>query len=152
MGNHAIIGAAAYNIYDGRIKGDFNIKGNFLVWEDQLNSLYMEGTITVEDTLQNDEYGQGSIYYKLNVEGDIINNGVIKDFNFQDDRMTINVTGDITNNGIWENSITNFTCSKTQYIAQAYNMYFQRSFADLDSSSNVVANTDITILGVYNLN
>ncbi len=152
MGNHSIIGVAPYNIYNGRIKGDFNIKGNFLVWENQSNPLYMEGTITVEDTLQNDEYGQGSIYYKLNVDGDIINNGVIKDFNFQDDRLTINVTGDITNNGIWENSITNFTGSKTQYIAQTEDMYFQRSFADLDSSSSVAANTDITILGDYSLN
>ena len=152
MGNYAVIGFAPYNIYNGHINGNFSIKGNFLVWEDQYNPIYMEGIITVEDTLQNDEYGQGSIYYNLNVNGDLINNGVIKDFNVQDDRLTINVTGNITNNGTWENSITNFTGSTTQYISQENNKYFKRNFADLDSLSNVVANTDVTILGDFNLN
>jgi hypothetical protein len=150
--NFSLIGVLPFNFHNGRIEGDFEIKGNFLVWEDQTHPLTMEGLITVTDTLQGDEHGGGTIYYNLLVEGDIINNGVIKDNDNQDDRLRINVTGDISNNSIWENSITNFTGASPQYISQAAGKYFKKDLADLDSLSNVIANTDITVLGNIDLN
>ncbi len=81
----------------------------------------------------------------LTVTGDITNNGIIQNSNYQ---FTINVEGDISNNAIWTNHITNLTGSTIQYISCAAGQEFGcLNFVDTDNTSTVEALTDLTFSG-----
>ncbi len=75
------------------------------------SGITMNGTITNEATLQNDESSQS-----INVYGDLINNGNIRDEDFGVSTLTIYTTGDIYNNGFWTNNLTQLNGTVDQHI------------------------------------
>jgi uncharacterized protein (TIGR02145 family) len=66
------------------------------------------GEILVSDTIRNDYYG-----YVLNIDGNIINDGVIQNYS---SNLTININGNLTNNGIWQNSYTYLNGTTDQHV------------------------------------
>ena len=152
MGNHTL-DATGTLIYNGTIEGDFFIEGRFAVNKSPSDTLKFIGNITVTDTLENNEYGGGLGIQNLMIEGNLTNNGVIRDDDDtkNDDRLSILITGDIVNNGLWSCYYVKLTGDQEQYITQAEGMVFDSYFADLDSSSSVRANSNITILQDFDL-
>lgn len=78
VGNHAIEMRNCL-INSGTLKGDFEILGTFKVGYDISDTLKFEGNILVTDTLMANIYGGGYGIYKLLIDGNVTNNGVIKD-------------------------------------------------------------------------
>jgi hypothetical protein len=127
-----------------------------------LDNLTLEGLVTVEtgnifqksvvvnDTLQSKEYGGGSIAYTLKIEGNIQNNGVIKN-NSPDDQLSLEITGDIQNNRKWENGFTKFTGTRDQQLSSLTGHSLNGEFSDLDSTSSVIAYSDLEFSGNLNL-
>jgi hypothetical protein len=68
------------------------------------SGVVFEGTLTVIDTLQN----QTSYGHVLTVEGDVINNGVIRanPYSHWANYLGVSITGNVTNNGTWVPSET----------------------------------------------
>jgi hypothetical protein len=138
------------------------LQDGFLQNVNSLNSLTIKGkvtvddgnsfqnTIIVEDTLQSNEYGGGSIYYSLPIIGDIINNGVIQDIN-SGDKLSLELYGNAFNNGEWKNSRTRFVGTQVQTISQSQGKIFVTNFHDLDSTSQINASTDLNIEGSFDL-
>ncbi|MBU1874656.1 T9SS type A sorting domain-containing protein, partial [bacterium] len=86
------------------------LNGTTLKGEVQVsNGVIFQGITTVTDTLQNYYYSG----YTLNVQGDIINNGLIRDYY---NPMILNITGNMTNNGVWANSRTELNGESTQHV------------------------------------
>ncbi|MCB2219867.1 MAG: hypothetical protein KQI35_05670 [Bacteroidetes bacterium] len=69
------------------------------------------GEILVTDTLQNDYYN-----YTLNIEGNITNNGVIRNQAAGSASLRLDITGNIINNGIWQQSYTYLDGSSDQHV------------------------------------
>ncbi len=86
------------------LNGTANV-GNNVNFFDNISNVQVE----VMDVLQN--YGNNN--YTLTVDGDIINNGTIKNNAFN---LYLNVSGSLTNNGIWQNNTTNLTGSGNQNL------------------------------------
>jgi hypothetical protein len=145
------INIAGTVIFNGTIEGDFEILGTFNVDKDLSDTLVFQGTVHVTDTLQNTLYGGGYGIMKLVVEGDIINNGVIRDHPMDDD-LSILITGNIFNNGIWSCNHVSFTGSENQYLEQTAGKYFESNLYDLDATSQIIANSDITVNQEIQLN
>jgi len=144
-------------INSGKLTGDFEILGKFSVGYDVNDTLKFEGNITVTDTLMANVYGGGYGIYKLRIDGNLTNNGVIKDnmdarAPLNDDDLEIQVTGNITNNGLWSCKYVRFVGSETQVISQESGRFFDSYFYDLNPYSDVVAQTDITLLHDFDLN
>jgi|GEM_PF-2761361 len=101
------------------------------------------GTVTVTDTLQNDFYND----YTLNIQGDIINNGLIRDAN-SSYSFFLNVDGNLTNNGEWTNHTTNLSGSNVQHLMFT-SVFSGTNFNDTDSSSSVIADSDLHFHNCY---
>ena len=100
--------------------------------------------------MQNNVYGGGSYNFNLQVNGDIINNGIIKDDNPSDDRLIFNTTGNIVNNNLWTNYKTVFNGISDQEISLKPGKIFETWFEDVDSTSSLKALTDIiTTKSIY---
>ncbi|MBN2174376.1 MAG: hypothetical protein JW731_09600 [Bacteroidales bacterium] len=145
------INIAGTVIFNGTIEGDFEILGTFNVDKDLSDTLVFHGTVHVTDTLQNTLYGQGYGIMKLVVEGDIVNNGVVRDHPLDDD-LSILITGKIVNNGKWSCNHVSFTGSENQYIEQTTGKYFESNFYDLDAASEIIANSNITVTQEIQMN
>ncbi len=149
MGNYSIRVKNGV-IYNGRIEGDFSILGTYRVWEDETHPLVFEGNVTVVDTLRSLVYNQGSSVYTLKVEGNLTNQGAVINWS-SDDRLAIEITGNIVNQGVWENGYTRFAGSGVQSIQQIPGHNFGGDFTDLDSTSAVVAASDVHFTGNFDL-
>ncbi len=156
VGNHALEMRNCL-INSGTLTGDFEILGTFSVGYDISDTLRFEGNILVTDTLMANIYGGGYGIYKLLVDGNLTNNGVVKDnmdtdAPLNDDDLEIQITGNITNNGRWSCRYVRLVGSETQYISQAPGKFFESYFYDLAPGSGIVAQSDITILHDFDLN
>jgi hypothetical protein len=114
-----------------------------------INNVF-QGSVIVQDTLQSNEYGGGSTVFTLLINGDITNNGLIKNI-YSDDMLSLEVTGDIINNGLWQNSYTKLKGTQDQHITSLTGHFFDGEFYDLDSTSLIIANTSLTFSGNINL-
>ncbi|MCZ7609241.1 MAG: T9SS type A sorting domain-containing protein [Ignavibacterium sp.] len=161
MGNHSIELHPNCLINKGKLQGNFEIVGTFTTgWADGYDikdTLIFEGNITVTDTLRGNAYGGGYGIYKLRINGNITNNGVIKDDYDTDDPLNnddlnILVTGNINNNGIWGCNYTTFIGTEPQFIYQSNGKYFDCFINDINSASSIIAQSDITVTKDINLN
>jgi hypothetical protein len=145
MESHAIR-ATGTLIYDGIFEGDFEITGIFRVNKFVEDTLVFQGNVTITDTLESTEYGGGYGIQKLKIIGNIINNGVVRDREDvrNADDLNILITGNITNNGKWTCNFVNFIGTETQFLEQGPGKQFESNFYDLDASSAIVANSDIS--------
>lgn len=153
MDNYSL-NATGTLIYNGTIEGDFEILGVFDVNKNVTDTLIFKGNITVTDTLQGNDYGGGLGVQKLHVEGNLLNNGCIRDRedNRNGDLLSVLITGDIVNNGIWTCSYVSFVGEQLQQIEQSQGVLFNSDFSDLNDAYHVEAMSDIEIQGDYNLN
>jgi hypothetical protein len=126
--------------------GDLTLRG--VVTCDN-NNVFL-GSVVVDDTLQSNEYGGGSTTYTLQVPGDIINNGLIRNIN-PGDMLALEIAGTITNNGRWENGSTIFTGNAAQYITQSAGTVFETDFNDADPLSAIMAGSGIAVRGNVSL-
>jgi len=115
------------------------------------NGNHFWDNITVSDTLQSNEYGGGSTWFDLYIEGNITNNGVIRDIN-SSDKLRMYIAGNITNNGEWQHSATVLNGTSLQNLDQSEGVLFEGSFSDVDSWSPVVGISDLTFMGNFTLN
>lgn len=161
MGNHSIELHPNCLINKGKLQGNFEIVGTFTTgWVDGYDikdTLIFEGNITVTDTLRGNVYGGGYGIYKLRINGNITNNGVIKDDYDADDPLNNDdlnmlITGNINNNGIWGCNYTTFIGSEPQYVYQSNGKYFDCFINDINSASSIIAQSDITVTKDINLN
>jgi len=99
--------------------------------------------VIVGDTLNN-TWGSGAT---LDIKGNLINNGVIRDANdFY--HLFINIEGNLTNNGEWTNHITNLSGTNPQHLTFS-SPFSSRYFYDTDSSSAIIADSDIHFHNCY---
>lgn len=152
--NNFSINTTGTLVYNGTLEGNFEILGKFRVNKFVEDTLIFQGNVTVTDTLESTEYLQGYGIQKLKIIGNIINNGVVRDREDgrNGDDLNILITGNITNNGSWTCNYVNFIGTQTQYIEQSPGTQFVSNFYDLDASSDIVANTDLTITQDITLN
>ena len=144
-------------INSGTLSGDFEIQGLFKVGYDVNDTLKFIGNIVISDTLSANDYGGGYGIYKLRVNGNLVNNGVVKDNMDTDaplnnDDLSILITGNLTNNNIWMCNYVRFIGIDTQYISQATGKYFDSNFYDHDAASSIIALSDITVTKDIDLN
>ncbi|MBK9359166.1 MAG: T9SS type A sorting domain-containing protein [Bacteroidales bacterium] len=156
VGNHALEMRNCL-INSGTLTGDFEILGTFKVGYDISDTLKFEGNVFVTDTLMANIYGGGYGIYKLRIDGNLTNNGIIKDnmdarAPLNDDDLEIQITGNITNNGQWSCKYVRFVGSDTQNISQEGGRFFDSYFYDLNPYSDIIAQTDITVLHDFDLN
>jgi hypothetical protein len=146
LGNHSIRSTGTL-IYNGILEGNFEILGKFGVNKYVEDTLVFIGNITVTDTLESNEYGGGYGIQKLKIEGNIVNNGVVRDREDIDnpDDLNILITGNITNNGKWTCNYVNLTGTEPQHISQSPGTKFVSNFYDLDISGEIIADTDLEI-------
>ncbi len=137
-------------MFNGIIDGNFEILGAFDVNKYVTDTMRFVGHVTVGDTLQSRIYGGGYGIQKLLIDGDIINNGVVRDNLFGDD-LNIIITGNIINNNLWTCNYVNFAGTETQYITQSPGTKFVSNFYDLDSGSMLVGESDIEISQDFDL-
>jgi hypothetical protein len=107
--------------------------------------------VTVTDTLQSDEYGGGATWFDLYIEGNITNNGVIRDIN-SGDKLRTYIAGNIQNNGEWLHSATVLNGSAEQVLEQTETTSFGGDFSSSDAMSNITGNSDLTFTGSFDLN
>jgi len=118
------------------------LNGATLRGEVQINNgVIFQGTTTIEDTLQNYYYNG----YTANIQGDLINNGLIRDFN---NPMTLKIAGNITNNGTWVNSTTTLCGDNPQHLSFG-SPFSGHYFYDSDSSTAIIADTDLHFHNCY---
>lgn len=156
VGNHSLEMRHCL-VNSGLLTGDFEILGTFKVGYDVSDTLKFNGNITVTDTLMANVYGGGYGIYKLRIDGNLINNGVIMDnmdvkAPLNDDDLEVLITGNIINNGRWSCKYVKLIGDETQSISEGSGHYFDSFFSDLNSVSDVVAQNNITILNDFDLN
>jgi hypothetical protein len=156
VGNHALEMRNCL-INSGKLTGDFEILGTFAVGYDVNDTLKFNGNILVTDTLMANVYGGGYGIYKLMIDGNLTNNGIVKDnmdsdAPLNDDDLCILITGNITNNGGWSCKYVRLIGNETQYISQGAGKFFDSYFYDLVPGSDIVAQSDISILNDFDLN
>ncbi|KAF5057472.1 hypothetical protein DSECCO2_356450 [anaerobic digester metagenome] len=147
MGNHRIKSVGTI-IYGGTIAGDFEIAGTFRVSHHATDTLFFAGNITVTDTLQSNLFGGGTGMMKLKIDGNLTNNGWVRDHDDADDYLHILITGNIINNGSWTCGFVTFIGNNDQYIE---GNPFESNFTDLDPQSKICLNSDIQCLGNFEL-
>lgn len=137
------------------------LNNGFLSNITSLDSIHIKGKVTldngnlfkdllvVDDTLQNNVYGAGTYHFSLLAEN-IVNNGVIKDSD-SDDRLIIRTSGNIINNNVWKNYKTEFNGVADQFIKLKIGKNFETWFEDVDSTSKLIALSDITTVGSFYL-
>ena len=138
-------------LYNGRLQ-NINSLNNLAITGTVTvdNGNVFQGSVIVQDTLQSNEYGGGSTVFPLLIDSDITNNGLIKNIN-SGDMLSLEVTGNIINNGLWQNGYTKFKGTQDQHITLLNGHVFDGEFSDLDSTSLIIANTDLTFSGNINL-
>ena len=115
--------------------------------------------VSQQGTLQNYANSSYAYFYALTVNGDVINNGAIRNNYYG---FYINVSGNITNNGSWDNTQTRLTTSQPRQINtakpiagqiifdQSFELTGSPSFYDLDFNNQTItlnsADQIITIL------
>ncbi len=147
MGNHRIK-AIGTIIYGGTIAGDFEIAGTFRVSHHSTDTLFFAGNITVTDTLQANYFGGGTGMMKLKINGNLTNNGWVRDHEEEGDYLHILITGNIINNGSWTCGFVAFIGNNDQYME---GNPFESNFTDLDPESKICMNSDIQCLGNFEL-
>ncbi len=105
-----------------------------------------EGTLTVTDTLQNDAWHQ-----TMTVNGNVTNNGIIRNHDNTGWLLTINITGNISNNGTWTNSLTRLTGSTDQTLSSGTNKSFGSPFEVSDTLGVIKALTPLTFRSSFDL-
>ncbi|GAP43106.1 protein containing Por secretion system C-terminal sorting domain [Lentimicrobium saccharophilum] len=156
VGNHSLEMRHCL-VNSGTLTGDFEILGTFKVGYDVSDTLKFNGNITVTDTLMANVYGGGYGIYKLRINGNLLNNGVIMDnmdtkAPLNDDDLEILITGDIINNRHWSCKYVKLAGDETQHITQGTDRFFDSYFSDLNPESDIVAQSNITIMNDLNLN
>ncbi len=151
MGNFQSIETSGTVIFNGTIEGAFEIKGVFNVNKHVTDTMRFSGTVTVVDTLQNQQYGGGHGIQNLFVDGNIINEGYIINQDDSGDELSILLTGNITNHGVWKCGYIKFVGTEDQYLLQSAGKRFESNFYDLDSTSMVIADSDIEITQNFEL-
>jgi hypothetical protein len=142
-------------INSGILTGDFEILGTMTVGWDVNDTLIFQGNITVTDTLTGNVYNAGYGIYKLEVIGDLTNNGVIKDdYDLSDNQDDLNllITGNIINNGVWTCNFVTLIGAEKQYIFQQTDKKFDSYFSDFIGATEIEAQSDITITKDFDLN
>ncbi len=141
-------------IYNGTIEGNFEILGVFDVNKFDTDTLNFIGTVTITDTIQSYVFGQGYGIQELFIDGNIINNGLVRDREDtkNPDDLNILITGNIENNGKWTCNYVNLVGTENQHITQSPGSKFVSNFYDLDASSGIVAQSDITVMQNFKLN
>ncbi|MCF8229455.1 MAG: T9SS type A sorting domain-containing protein [Bacteroidales bacterium] len=152
MGEFQSIETTGTVLYNGTIKGAFEIKGIFDVNKHVTDTMRFTGTVTIVDTLQNHDYGGGHGIQNLFVDGNIINEGYIINREDTGDELSILLTGNITNYGVWKCGYVKFVGTGDQYLLQSAGKRFESNFYDLDSTSMVIADSDIEITQNFELN
>ena len=84
---------------------NLKLKGKVVVASDSI--IFRGSNIEIVDTLTKDNNGR-----TLYVEGDLLNNGIITENNYDD--LTISISGNIINNGLWDNIATRFRGTNDQ--------------------------------------
>jgi hypothetical protein len=79
------------------------------------DNVLFRGMVVVNDTLIPNLYGGGAKIYDLDIEGNLINHGIIMD-NYFGEMLQIYISGNLTNNGDWMNYLTHVYVSNEQYI------------------------------------
>lgn len=148
-------------LYHGFINNT-TLHNGFLQNITSLNDLTLEGLVTVEtgnifqksvvvtDTLQSKEYGGGSIVYTLTIDGNIQNNGVIKNIS-PDDQLSLEIWGNIENNGEWLHGFTKFSGFRAHHISALAGHIFNGQFSVLNSIGSITANSDVEFSGDFDL-
>ncbi|MCB0822793.1 MAG: hypothetical protein KDC09_08870 [Bacteroidales bacterium] len=77
------------------------------------------GEVIITDTLQNDYYN-----YNVNIEGNITNNGVIRNQAAGSATLRLDISGNIINNGIWQQSYTYLDGTTDQHVTCLNNASF----------------------------
>jgi len=152
LDDHAI-DATGTLVFNGTLEGDFEIIGRFSVNKSPADTLHFIGNVTVTDTLESNVYGGGLGIQNLWIEGNLTNNGVVRDDQDtrNDDRLRILITGDIVNNGKWTCYYVHLIGDQEQSITQAPGKEFDSYFIDLNPASSIIAGSDITILHDFDL-
>jgi len=115
------------------------------------NDNVFDCSVIVEDTLRSNTYGGGSCFFDLTINGDLTNNGLIKNYD-PGHWFRIYTTGNISNNGGWMNYTTIFTGDGNQTIDQASGTNYGCDFESQKSQGDLVAINNLNILGNFNLN
>ncbi|MCD4790287.1 MAG: hypothetical protein K8R37_09830, partial [Bacteroidales bacterium] len=111
----------------------------------QINGTGIEfsGNIINNGVIQN----YNNVNSSLNINGNIINNGTITDPNYY---LNLHITGNITNNGVWSNRYTNLTGTGTHILSQGSGAEFSgTNFTAVTSTGNITSLTDLTFNGTY---
>lgn len=101
-------------------------------------------SVTVQDTLENN-YNSS---YTLTVDGDLMNNGTIRNspagYNF-----SMNISGNISQNGVWDFYQTSLTGLTDQWLSQSEGSLFSGSrFLDTNSSSGIHSGSPLSFQGM----
>ncbi len=146
MGSHSL-NTTGTLLWGGTVEGDFEIRGTFDVNKYTTDTLIFVGNITITDTLQANTYGGGLGIQKLLVEGNLTNNGWIRDRGDtdNDDQLSLLITGNLHNNGRWTCMHVNFVGSQEQQVSQGAGCCFRSHFYDLDPQSDIIAQSDISV-------
>lgn len=137
-------------IVDTEFEGNVIMRGRGRI---DNNGVVFKNDLTVADTLQN---GGGLGWLTVYVEGNLINNGVIKN-NDKANALAVEVKGNIENNGIWRNSWTYLPQKNVQYIKQSTGKYFDTEFyaksysGYTDTTGKIIAGSDLVFKKSVNL-
>ncbi|MBN2601337.1 MAG: hypothetical protein JXR87_05045, partial [Candidatus Marinimicrobia bacterium] len=139
IGGNGEIYANSYGVLANSVINDVTLTGIVQV----ANGCEFKGTVTVGDTLNN-TWGDGAT---LDVKGNLVNNGVIRDANsFY--LLTLNIDGNLTNNGEWTNYTTNLSGKNDQHLM--FSSIFSGTYLnDTDSSSSIFADSDISFFTTF---
>ena len=116
------------------------------------NNVIFEDDVTIEDTLEN---GGDLGWVTLTINGDIINNGTIRN-NTAGNELWIQAGRNITNNGIWKNRGIYLESKRIQYLAQAQGKMFEcelhkHAEGGYTDTSTAIASTDLTFTKIFDL-
>lgn len=128
-------------------EGDLTIEGKVTC----SNGNHFWDNITISDTLQSIDYGGGSTWFDLYIEGNITNNGRIQNIN-SGDKLRTYIAGNILNNGIWLHGATVLNGTMEQTLEQSDGMTFGGNFSDSDATSNITGNSNLTFSDDVDLN
>ena len=115
-------------LYNAEILGRVRVHGNDNVFH---------GNTVVTDTLDNFGY-----YYHINIPGNILNQGVIRDASYS---LYLHISGDITNNGVWENDYTYLEGTGDQHVT----CLAGNRFSGYQFESNNTANVYFDVMNAF---
>jgi len=127
-----------------RIVGTTTIRGTVNLG----NNNVFEGTLIVADTLQNRVSCDCTNY----VEGDVINNGTIRDVPVRNWWNYLRIHGDMTNNGTWANYRTYLVGTGDQTISQSDGSTFEGYIESLKESGFIRGGSDLDFANIFDLN